>query len=178
MPKHRVYTKELLEPLVKDSFSVAQVCKKLGIRPDGSSSSMIKRKLINYNIDFSHFRGAGANFGINHKGGFVRKKWQDVLTPQKDGHKYNHRKLHNALQDMGRPYLCEGCGLKANWCDKVLVLHIDHINGDSYDHRPENLRYLCPNCHSQTGTYCGKNKSRHGEMVNTRSSNLRSTMAL
>ena len=41
---------------------------------------------------------------------------------------------------------------------EVLSLHLDHINGNNLDHRIENLRLLCPNCHSQTSTYSGKNK--------------------
>lgn len=49
------------------------------------------------------------------------------------------------------------CGI-SSWLDKNLSLQIDHINGHNNDHRLENLRLLCPNCHSQTDTYCGKNK--------------------
>jgi 5-methylcytosine-specific restriction endonuclease McrA len=41
---------------------------------------------------------------------------------------------------------------------KPLSLHLDHKNGKNNDHRIENLRFLCPNCHSQTATYAGKNK--------------------
>ena len=41
-----------------------------------------------------------------------------------------------------------------------LVLHLDHINGKKFDHRLENLRFLCPNCHSQTPTYCGKHSKK------------------
>lgn len=44
------------------------------------------------------------------------------------------------------------------WNNKALCLELDHINGDSGDNRQENLRFLCPNCHSQTITYCGRNK--------------------
>lgn len=44
------------------------------------------------------------------------------------------------------------------WAGKKIVLHLDHINGIRNDHRIENLRWLCPNCHSLTETYCGKNK--------------------
>ena len=44
----------------------------------------------------------------------------------------------------------------SEWDGKPLVLHLDHINGDHSDNRIENLRILCPNCHSQTLTYCGK----------------------
>ena len=52
---------------------------------------------------------------------------------------------------------CYICGINT-WLDKPLVLHLDHINGDGDDHRYDNLRLLCPNCHSQTDTYCGRNK--------------------
>ena len=51
---------------------------------------------------------------------------------------------------------CKECGI-SEWNGKELICHLDHINGDSTDHRKKNLRMLCPNCHSQTPTYCGKN---------------------
>ena len=54
---------------------------------------------------------------------------------------------------------CAECDIE-EWNGKELVLHLDHINGKSTDHRLENLRLLCPNCHSQTDTYCGRNKRR------------------
>lgn len=54
------------------------------------------------------------------------------------------------------PYKCFKCGIN-NWCEEQLSLHLDHINGISNDHRIDNLRFLCPNCHSQTPTYSGKN---------------------
>ena len=56
------------------------------------------------------------------------------------------------------PDVCVGCGLKPIWNGKPLRFHIDHENGDHTDCRKENLRKLCPNCHSQTETYCGRNK--------------------
>ena len=58
---------------------------------------------------------------------------------------------------------CEVCGIK-EWMGAPLSCHLDHINGVSNDHRLENLRMICPNCHSQTNTYCGKN-ARKGTSV-------------
>lgn len=53
---------------------------------------------------------------------------------------------------------CDECGIGPEWNGSHIVLHLDHINGVNTDHRIENLRILCPNCHSQTETYCGKNR--------------------
>lgn len=55
-------------------------------------------------------------------------------------------------------YKCSCCGL-SSWNDTPIVLEMDHINGDNTDHRLDNLRLLCPNCHSQTPTYKNKNKN-------------------
>ena len=55
---------------------------------------------------------------------------------------------------------CDGCG-GTEWQGQPIPLQLDHINGDRRDNRLENLRLLCPNCHSQTETWCGKNRGRY-----------------
>ena len=52
---------------------------------------------------------------------------------------------------------CSSCGL-TEWLGNPLSLHLDHIDGNNHNHVKSNLRLLCPNCHSQTDTWCGKNK--------------------
>ena len=59
---------------------------------------------------------------------------------------------------------CSICGI-SEWNNKKISMQLDHINGDSSDHKKENLRFLCPNCHSQTETYCGKNKMVQNERI-------------
>jgi hypothetical protein len=56
---------------------------------------------------------------------------------------------------------CELCGLE-EWLGKPLAMALHHINGDGRDNRLENLQFLCPNCHSQTDTYGGRNGHRRG----------------
>ena len=54
--------------------------------------------------------------------------------------------------------ICLHCGLN-KWNDKLLTLEIDHVDGDGQNEVRENLRYLCPNCHSQTPTWRKKKSS-------------------
>jgi len=61
------------------------------------------------------------------------------------------------LQEKVFDYKCVECGI-SDWNGKQIVLHLDHIDGNSSNHIKSNLRFLCPNCHSQTDTWCGKNK--------------------
>jgi len=71
---------------------------------------------------------------------------------------YQTYKLKNRLLKEGiKENICEECGI-SEWNGKPINMQLDHINGDSHDHSLENLKMICPNCHSQTDTYCGKNK--------------------
>ncbi len=77
------------------------------------------------------------------------------------------------MQEGLLPYCCSNprCSLHGNfnltWAGAPIILHLDHINGVSNDHRLENLRWLCPNCHSQTDTYCGRNRLTTLEITDT-----------
>jgi 5-methylcytosine-specific restriction endonuclease McrA len=72
----------------------------------------------------------------------------------------NLKRLKNRLLRRGLiAYRCHECGL-TEWRGRALALVLDHVNGLNDDHRLENLRLLCPNCHSQTPTFAGRNVGR------------------
>ena len=84
---------------------------------------------------------------------------------------YKHRQTIKKIEDgetLGfqamRKYLletkgcCEECGITDTYNGKPITLQCDHIDGDNDNHSLDNLRLLCPNCHSQTETWCGRNK--------------------
>lgn len=152
------YTKELLEALVKESVSVAEVLRKLGKPQSGNLHVYVSKKIKEYGIDTSHFLGKAANQGENHKGGTPKRSWEEILILHNDKtHREVPYKLRRALIEFGREYKCENpiCTIQDTWLGNNITLHVDHINGNWKDNRPDNLRFLCPNCHSQTQNYCG-----------------------
>lgn len=64
-----------------------------------------------------------------------------------------HRLKERIIKQKLIEYICADCGNIGEWNGKKLVLHLEHKNGKSNDHRLENLTFLCPNCHTQTETY-------------------------
>lgn len=65
------------------------------------------------------------------------------------------------------PYICSECNNPGEYNGKPLSLHLDHANGINNDNRVENLRFLCPNCHSQTETYAGKNIGKNKSLISS-----------
>ena len=96
--------------------------------------------------------------GLDFKiGGFSNKISLEEILDGKHPH-YQTLKLKKRLISDGiMENKCSDCGIES-WQGKELVLHLDHIDGDNHNHSLVNLRLLCPNCHSQTDTWCGRNK--------------------
>lgn len=65
--------------------------------------------------------------------------------------------LRTVMLRNGVPYLCTLCGIDSTWNQQALVLQVDHKDGNCRNNKFENLRFLCPNCHSQTPTYGSRN---------------------
>ena len=148
------YTKETLEELVKNSTSVLEIIRKLGLKESGGTHTHITKRIKDFNIDISHFLGKASNHGKSHKGGCKKLEWQECLVLREKGVRQKSFILRRALIDSGEEYKCNECGIK-DWLGKNLVLHVDHKNGNWLDDRKENIRFLCPNCHSQSSNYCG-----------------------
>lgn len=153
----RKYTEQQFLDAVKTSYSVAEVLQKLNLAYAGGSYKTFYATVKKSNIDTSHFTGQGHLKGKTHNWS-PSQSIEEILVINSTYSSSYH--LKNRLIKEGLlKYKCSiiSCEL-TEWQGKKLSLHLDHINGNNTDNRLENLRLLCPNCHSQTSTYCGRNK--------------------
>ncbi|MBT2449334.1 HNH endonuclease [Streptomyces sp. ISL-43] len=147
------HTEERLRELVAVSTSFKQVVAGLGISQVGGNQTHISRRIAVLGIDTSHFTTTRAQRAKGSLGPAL------TLRSPEEGRIPGGR-LRRELLKCGTPERCADCGVGTEWNGKPLRHEVDHINGDWWDNRQENLRLLCPNCHAATDTYRGRKRRR------------------
>jgi Zn finger protein HypA/HybF involved in hydrogenase expression len=153
-------SKERLQEAVNKSKRLRDVQRNLGYRENsGSVRAKISALIKEYEIDISHF---GSLIDRVKEGQRNSKKCKviplsDILVEKSEYSSISSLKKR-LVSEKKMQYKCVACENEGSWKGKSLTLQLDHINGIPNDHRIENLRFLCPNCHSQTETFSGRNK--------------------
>lgn len=138
--------------IVKESNSYSDCLRALGLgTKGGSSTDTLKRRIAELNCSTDHF-------GKGVPSVYTKYSLEEILV--ENSSYANIAELKRRLVKEGKmEYKCQKCGI-SEWLGEPITLQLDHINGVNNDHRLTNLRFLCPNCHSQTDTYAGKNVNR------------------
>lgn len=145
------WDKDKVLQAVKESFTVTQVLKRLGLIPHGSSFNTFQRLKNEWNLDTSHFK---VTYTSRVRKPIKEYSLELVLVENSNFDSFSLKKKllkYNIFE-----HKCYKCNLK-EWNGLPIPIELDHINGINTDNRLENLIILCPNCHAQTPTYRGKN---------------------
>ncbi|MGX1030263.1 HNH endonuclease signature motif containing protein [Streptomyces sp. SAI-097] len=154
------WTREILEPVVAQSASVYEVLRRLGLDPVGGHHTNISRRIRAYGIDTSHFTSVVRTEAQRHNQ--RRRTAEEILVADTSARarRVPGTRLKRAMRELDVEERCALCGNEPVWLGEPLPLEVDHIDGDWRNNRIENLRMLCPNCHSTTDSYRGRGKRR------------------
>lgn len=153
----RKYTDQQFIDAVAKSFSIREALKTLGLAPAGGSYKIFHNRVKQLNISTKHFTGQSYLKGKIHHGHI--KTPLDLVLIKESPYLNSCNLKKRLIKEELLVNECNRCKIK-EWQDEPLSLHLDHIDGDNTNNQISNLRLLCPNCHSQTPTYCGRNKKK------------------
>lgn len=147
--------KKQFENLIKSCNNITEVLSFYGLKNKGRNNhTLIKRiKEDGLDIELNRLREGG-------KKNKIRKAVPIEFYLVKNSNCKSNFLKKRLLKEGFLEEKCNECGLEKIWNGKDITLQLDHINGDSADNRLSNIRILCPNCHSQTKTFSGKNVKR------------------
>jgi len=145
-------TDEEIREAVAKNQSLTGVLRQFGITVAGGNFTTLKHQILKLGIDTSHFTGQAHLKGKTH-GWSKKNSWEEIL---KKGTLLTSEQKKRLVKENLLKYECSVCSIK-EWNGSHLVLQVDHIDGDVFNNLLINLRMLCPNCHSQTSTFRGRN---------------------
>lgn len=157
----RRYTDDAFKQAVLQNVSMIGTLTALGMSESGGNYRTANHKIRLLGLDTSHWTGSGYLKGKTHDWSKKFSLAEKLVAgrPCTAGVLRKQLIREGVLAD-----ICAKCGIGNQWHGAPLVLHLDHISGDSLDNRLENLRILCPNCHSQTPTWAGRN-AKHPKKI-------------
>jgi DNA-binding CsgD family transcriptional regulator len=188
----RVRTRELVAALLAEGLSRAEIARKLGLtKPTITYHARRLHREVNescarrydWKVIQRYYDEGHSVQECQKKFGFSKSAWHDaarrgvvvtrpagmpladLLVSNRPRGRFNIklRLVAAGLKDGD----CEVCGL-TEWRGKPISMSLHHVNGDRHDNRLENLRLLCPNCHSQTDTFAGRNRPERNGSPATR----------
>lgn len=149
-----ISTKEQLQQVVNESKSFREVLRKFNMENTSGNYRALRKRIREDNIDLSNINSVKVLNG--NKDRFMTQRTNEELFTENNT-AYTETVKRRVIKEKLIPYECQICKTNDIWQNKKLTLILDHINGISNDHRLTNLRFLCPNCNSQTDTFCGRN---------------------
>jgi hypothetical protein len=180
----RTDTREAVASLLAEGFSQAMIARELGIakptvcfhvRKLGIAAAEAPAQRYDWEAVRRYYDAGHSARDCRSRFGFGRDAWAAAIArgairprPKLEpldavlaaGRRRSRAHVKARLLAAGiKERRCEGCGL-TDWLDAPISLELHHVNGDGHDNRVANLRLLCPNCHSQTDTWGGRNKGR------------------
>ncbi len=144
-----------LAEIVKNNYTMADVLRAVGLSDQGGNGITAKKHIKQMQLDTSHFC-------IEKGSRFISYKRDSGLTHEtvfcEDSTVYRSTTKAWLIRfNLLDHTTCSMCKL-TDWLNRPISIELDHINGINNDNRLKNLRFLCPNCHSQTDTHRGKNR--------------------
>lgn len=151
-------SKEDLQYLFDTCNTKCEIFSKLGFgsQNQGGNNNTLNARVQHDNIDLTKYKQNLSSFLSKNNKHKKQKITEDMILVEDCKHIRNTVKRFILANNI-LAYICSDCGNDGTHNGKKLILQLEHINGVSNDNRRENLCFLCPNCHSQTSTFCGKN---------------------